>query len=434
MMLRRWKKYLYDGSSEYSQMSFLGRFVRVLVLSAELFRHGGHARQATVLTYYTLFSLVPLAALLFGIAKGFALEERLMSFFNTRFAAHQETLSWIYRFAETTLQEARGGVVAGVGVIFLFGTVITLASGIEDAFNTIWHLPQRRNLLRRVSDYLAILLVTPIVIIIAGSTTVVTRTLLHALAKQNPALFWKGLPLLVTGFELIPLLMACLLFGLIYFFVPNTRVRLSSSASAAFVAGTMFQALQCMLIYLQVALARYNTIYGSFAAVPLLLLFLQWSWKIILFGAEFAFVHQNIAAGHFAGAQTELSSRTRRLHLLTIAGRVIRQYDSKKGGLSESAATDGLRITRLQAREYLTQLRNAGVLLRVADAAGAESFVPAMPAANLTIMQVWKMLDESGENRQAADDAAVNSGIADACGRLESAAAADASNRPLGDF
>ncbi len=433
MMWKKWLRYLYDGTTPYARLSWSGKFARALVLSGKLFMHGEYGRQATALTYYTLFSLVPLAALFFGIAKGFALEGRLMLFLNARFAQHRETLAWIYRFAETTLQEARGGVVAGVGVICLFGTVIMLASGIEDTFNTVWHLPRRRNLLRKVSDYLAILVVTPILIIIAGSTTVVTRALLNDLARSSPVLFREGLPLLVAGSELVPLIMAWLLFAAIYFFVPNTRVRFSSALLAALVAGTLFQGLQSSLIYLQVALSRYNTIYGSFAAVPLLLLFLQWSWKIILFGAEFAFVHQNINTGRFEHSDAVLSARLRRLYLFAVARLVIRHYDSGRGGLSEAEVGDNLQITPFQVREYLAQLREAGILLRVVDAAGAESFVPAVPTAGLTVMQVWKMLEIQGEDQPEPATAVMLSKLNGACERLEAAAVADAANRPLRD-
>ena len=113
---------------------------------------------------------------------------------------------------------------------------------------------------------------------------------------------------------------------------------------------------------------------------------------------------------------------------------MIRHYDSGRGGLSETEVADNLLITPFQVREYLTQLQEAGVLLRVVDAAGTESFVPAVPTAALTVMQVWKMLEIQGVDQPEPATAVMLSSLTGACERLEAAAVSDAANRPLRDF
>ena len=139
-------------------MKILRSCGRVIALSGKRYISDQLGHRAVVLTYYTLFSIVPLAALLFGIAKGFSLEEQLQSAIYSRFSNHRELLDWVYQFAETTLRQASGSIVAGVGVIALLFTVSLLITNIEKSFNAVWGLPPRKNLWRKYSDYISLVL------------------------------------------------------------------------------------------------------------------------------------------------------------------------------------------------------------------------------------------------------------------------------------
>jgi len=255
----------------YTQLSWLGKLSRTFYCSARRYGSDHQSQRAVALTYYTLFAVVPVMALVFGIAKGFSLEDKLQVFLEEKFANHQDVLNWIYQFADTTLKEAQGGVVAGVGVIALIWTVIWLASNIERAFNAVWNLPTRKNMFRRFSDYLAIILVTPIILVVMSSAGVFMRSMMGHILAGMPWLGGAGFILFSIMIKLFPLLLVILLFTLIYFLVPNTKVRFGSALLSGIVAGMLYQLLQDGFIYVQSALYRYNTIYGSFAALPLFL-------------------------------------------------------------------------------------------------------------------------------------------------------------------
>ncbi|MBR2723677.1 MAG: YihY/virulence factor BrkB family protein, partial [Lentisphaeria bacterium] len=137
---------------------------KVLYVSSRKFFKNDHTLQATALTYYTLFAVVPILALLFGIAKGFSLDDKLKSIIAERFAEQQNIVQWMYKFADTTLRNADGGIIAGIGILVLFWTVIRLATYVENSFNQIWAVRKGRNFFRKVSDYLSIIIIAPILL------------------------------------------------------------------------------------------------------------------------------------------------------------------------------------------------------------------------------------------------------------------------------
>ena len=130
----------------------ISRLGRVFLISILRYGKDRNSDRAVTLTYYTLFAIVPVAAMLFGVAKGFDLEIKLREVLTQKFSQHEDLLQWIYQFADTTLKQASGGIVAGIGIIALLWTVTWLAASIEGAFNAVWELPARRNILRKVSD------------------------------------------------------------------------------------------------------------------------------------------------------------------------------------------------------------------------------------------------------------------------------------------
>ena len=254
-------------------MKFLRNFFRILKVSGKRYVSDELGQRAVVLTYYTLFSVVPVMALLFGIAKGFSLEDQLKSAVYSRFSQHEDIVEWIYRFAETTLRQASGSLVAGVGVIALLWTVMWLIATIEKSFNAVWGLPARKGLWRRFSDYIALVLMTPIMMVAVSTLGVLLRSKLRHMSDALP---WGiGSVMADVGANLAPLLVVWVLLTLIYKFTPNTRVRWAAALAAGIIAGVLFQILQDGFIYLQRSVFSYNRIYGSFAALPLFLVWMN---------------------------------------------------------------------------------------------------------------------------------------------------------------
>lgn len=394
---------------------FLSRAAKIITICVRRYTAVQHSQRAVALTYYTLFSIVPLAALLFGIAKGFDLDNRLRELLTVRFQHHKELLGYIYQFADTTLKQAQGGIVAGVGIIALFWTVISLANNIENTFNAVWRLPPRRNLMRKFSDYLALLVIMPVLLVIVSSVGVLLRTSINNLIVSMPHV--SAATLLATAADLSPLVASCILFILIYFLVPNTKVRLAPAVIAGIIAGICFQLLQDGFIFMQRSLYRYNQIYGSFAILPLFLIWLQWSWQIVIFGAEIGFVTQNIDSGIFdIDPHAPPNLRRRRAHQLAMVKAVASTYNNGFGATNIGELWKQIPVTEVEFKSELDELINCGLLLR-----SDTGVIPGLPMEQLNLscflsrlegtalsgnkfseeLQELKRLDEAVENSPA---------------------------------
>ncbi len=378
-----------------------GRLGRIIWFSIRRFSADGISRRAVALTYYTIFAIVPVAALLFGVAKGFDLDDRLRGELTRRLWQHQELVEWICKFADTTLKQARGGVVAGVGVIALIWTVLWLATNIEKAFNDVWGLPTRKNIFRRFSDYLSILLLTPVVLVVVGGAGVFLRGFFIRLGGSLPDLN-SALPLLFAlCASLSPLLIACAIFTIIYRFAPNTRVRFSSALLAGLIAGVLFQVLQDGFIYLQGNIFRYNRIYGSFAALPLFLIWMQWSWQVTLFGAEIGFVAQNLDTGIFDGTgDLRENPRRRRAVELAVAAAIYRNFADGKGGTSWDQLIARFHLPPMRLEAELFELIAAGVVFQLDGDGEQRVFTPARPTDKFTAADALDALD--GGNNESS--------------------------------
>jgi len=419
-----------DWKIPYRVLSPVGRFIRIVTLTGRFYVSGQISREATALTYYTLFSIIPFAALSFGIAKGFALDNLLRRTLQQHFAQHQETLEWIYRFADSTLQQARGGLIAGIGVIFLLLTVVMLASNVENIFNNIWMLPPRRNMVRKFGDYLAVLLITPLLLVLLGGSSVATHSLINNLAiwLPGPPTTQKLVVELICGS--VPYVISWAIFSSLYAWLPNTRVGIVPALTAGILVGTVFQLLQSSVLLIQIGLSRYNAIYGSFALLPLLLMWMQWSWRMILFGAELSFVMQYAGSGRFEVADLRISHRERREYLLEATRQVALRYARGQGATSVEELCQAMGIAAFRVSELLNELEEAGVLLAIPRSQDSAVYVPAFPADQLTPMLVLSRLDSLGDDHLYPDETAM-APIREACNSMEQAMSEADGNRPL---
>ena len=345
---------------------------RIFLYSIRRYGADQHNQRAVALTYYTLFAIVPLAALIFGIAKGFSLENKLRLVLDERFSQHQELLKYVYHFADTTLKQASGGIVAGVGVIALIWTVVWLAGNIEKSFNAVWGLPARKNIFRKFSDYLAIVLLTPVFLVVLSSAGVFLRALFENIGRKLVFLgSVPGAALNLAG-NITPLLLVILLFSVIYYTAPNTKVRVLPALLAGIVAGILFQILQDSFLFLQSSVYRYNRIYGSFAALPLFLIWLQWSWQIVLFGAEVGFVAQKLHTGLFDKTRSQdVSPRIHRIGEIALAAVIYRNFEKGLGASSFSELAERTELSAIALHEELSVLLEAGIILKAADSTEA---------------------------------------------------------------
>jgi len=248
--------------------SFLIRQLRIFLLALRGFDEDRCFFRASSLTFNTLLSIVPVAAILFGVAKGFGFESKLKRELLDKFPgeAQQEVLWKVVDFAESLLQAAKGGIIAGIGVVILFWTVINVLSQIEASLNDIWEIRESRTWGRKFSDYLAIMLISPLLIMMSSSVTVFITAQITQLTEQIKLLGIIS-PLIFMSFKLIPYVLIWILFTIIYVLMPNTKVNLKAGIVAGIIAGTIFQIVQWAYISFQIRSAG-----GWFFSVPSCLL------------------------------------------------------------------------------------------------------------------------------------------------------------------
>ena len=197
---------------------------RVLVLTVRRFIQNQCTLKASALTFYTLFSIVPILALLFGIAKGLGLEHVLDEKIRVFTEDYPSAGEKIITFANSMLQSAKGGVVAGIGVLLLIWSAMKLLGSIESNLNDIWGVRQGRTLIRKVTDYIAILIICPMLLLAAGSGVVFAAAQADKVINTLPGGTHLG-AVLRMGHGIFPLLVTWLVFTFIYVAIPNTKVR-----------------------------------------------------------------------------------------------------------------------------------------------------------------------------------------------------------------
>lgn len=378
--------------------SFVVRQLRVASLAVKGFNDDKCLAKASALTFYMLFSIVPILALLFAIAKGFGLQERLESNLIERFSQYRDVLTQAFDYANRMLATTQGGVIAGVGVILLLYSVLKLLSTIEDNFNEIWQIKKGRTIIRKVTDYLAIMVFAPILIVASGAMSVFLKAQVDGAMEGFE---WLQRLDFVGAFLLKLLgifLMGCL-FTFIYMVLPNTKVHFKSAIIAGIISAVAFDLLEWAYINFQVGVVRFNAIYGSFAALPLFLIWMQYSWFIVLFGAELSFAYQNVDHYELEAETEAISPRYRRVIALLVANLVVKNFIAGKKPLNAAEIAKKLDLPIRLARDILTDFTETGVMNEVKTADEKDmAYQPAISEEKLSCKYVLDKIDTKGLN------------------------------------
>lgn len=376
--------------------SFLVRQLRIFVLAIRGFKEDQVHLRASALTYYSLFGLIPVMALAFGIAKGFGLENYVEEQLTVAFAGREEVLNWVMTFSASVLQTASGGMVAGVGLLLLLYIIVRVLSNIEDSFNDIWQIKQGRSWSRKFSDYIAIIFIAPIFFVLSSITTVFLNAAVQDIS-QSFTLVELLSPVLLFLVRLVPYLLIWLMFLIIYLVIPNTRVRFTSALIAAIVAGTLFQLTQWGYVYFQVGVSRYNALYGSFAALPLLLLWMRVSWLIVLFGAEISYANQNVENYEFEAESQHISPFNKKMLSLYVLHLLIQHFAEGSNPLRSEEVATRLQMPSKLVRSILNDLAEVGLVVETrTEYPKDQGFQPAIDIHQIRLGMVLDKLDRKG--------------------------------------
>ena len=260
-----------------------------LYLTIRFFTEKRVMTQASALTYSTLLAIVPMLAVVFAIARGFGYNKYIEMWFRELLASQPQVADVIVTFVNSYLIHTKSGIFLGVGLIFMLYTVLMLVNNVEETFNQIWQVNNSRPIIRSFANYLAMFFLFPIIIVISTGLSLFMETVAD---KMDDIVILE--PIINKLISFSPSMLMSLLFIFLYVYMPNTKVRFSCAIIPGILAGIAMNLLQIAYIHSQVWVTGYNAIYGSFAALPLFMLWVQISWAICLFGAQLTYTNQNL--------------------------------------------------------------------------------------------------------------------------------------------
>jgi membrane protein len=373
--------------------------LRICILAAKDFNKKDLSLRATALTLYTLLSVVPLVAMIFGISKGFGLEEYLANQLKQSFSSQPVILENVLNYSHNMLLTTKGGIIAGFGFGLLMWTVLQVLGNIEDAFNSIWYVTKPRSIIRKFTDYLSIMLVAPLFIIISGAANIFISTQVTMILSKIHFLGETLSGLIIVSLKILPYVTTSILFFFIYIVVPNTRVKPRAALTAGIIAGCIFQVFQWGYIAFQVGVSRYNTIYGSFASIPLFITWLQFSWIIVLVGSEIAYSVQNIAVFEDEQLTGKFSHKMRMLYSLYIMNFVARKFKSALPPPDAVDIASRLSIPLSLCRQLLDNMQKADLVAQTVEKEQVQEYcyVPALDMQFLTVGFIIGKLESLGD-------------------------------------
>ena len=379
-------------------VAVLVKYLRVILVSIRRFNEDKVQLRASSLTYYSLLALVPILAMGFGIAKGFGFDKDLEQRLTENFMGQEEVLNWIISFAQNMLENTKGGWIAGVALAMLFWSVMKMMINIENSFNDIWQVKKGRSYVRKFTDYFSVMLIAPVFIFLAGTGQVFVATQLDNIISGINILNLR--PVVAFLMKLFPFVMTWLLFSLVYIIIPNTRVKFRSAFIAGVTAGTAFMVVQWFYIYAQMGMSRYNVIYGSFAALPLLLFWLRASWVIVLLGAEISFARQNIDQYEMENESLHLSKYALRAYNILMLKIVVQRFIEGEKPLTAKVLAEHMKLPVRLIKTVINELLASNLILEVVCVSDDKihAYAPSKDVRQYTMKYVIEALDKSGNN------------------------------------
>ncbi len=408
--------------------------VRIIILGVKGFNGKNLSLHASALTMYSVLSIVPVIAMIFGIAQGFGLEKYLTQQLQTAFVNQPEILSNLLTYSHNMLSNTKGGLIAGLGLILLLWSVIQVLSNIENAFNSIWFVQKSRTWLRKFTDYLSIMLVAPILIILTGTVNIFISSYIQTFAKQIEYLNDSLETLILFSINLLPYLTTCILFFFIYLVMPNTRIKAKSALTAGIITGIVFQIFQWAYIAFQIGISKYNAIYGSFASIPLFITWLQYSWIIVLVGAEISYCVQNVIQFEGDIQTIKISHKMRMLYSLYIMNFIAKRFKDALKAPDLEEVSKKLDIPQNLCRNLIENMVKCDLIAETIETNKVDHcYIPSLDISYLNLGFIINKLESLGDLKRSGNSDTLHL-IKVKYNDLEYAMNASESNKNITDF
>jgi len=388
---------------------------QLITLTIKGFQNDHLLLRASALTYVTALSIIPMLGVVIGILGLVGGDDTVVNFAIEQLTTVAPDVRETVREYVMRLDFANLGKIGGT---ILFGTAIFALRHLEGTLNEIWGVARDRNWARRFADYLAIMVVAPITIGVAVSlaTTLQSEPMVARLLGQPAFARVYGL-----GLTQLPLVALFVGFTFLYWFFPNTKVRIRAAAFGGLVAAVLFSAARAIYVDFQIGASTYQAVFGALSAIPLILAWLYVCWAVVLLGAEVAFAAQNLPYARREMRSGEILPAQRETIAIQIAVEIARRFRAQQSPPATEWLADSLDEPVRLVRRLVDELEQAGlvrgVLLRDDKERG---YVPARPVRELTVGDVLRAV--RGEIDLGQGGTAVRSEpVADLLGRLRSA-------------
>lgn len=368
------------------------RFLKVIVISVRRIKEDDLDIRASALTYSILFALVPMIALFIAIGKGFGVENMIQQKLEEVLVAQRELIPTILDFVDKYLETAQGGLFIGIGIFILLFSVLNFFNQVEKTFNKIWEVKKSRSMMLQITSYFSALFLIPVFMVLSGGLSIYLNNLITELQLQNILS-----PITHLGMKFAPFFISWIIFSFMYIAIPNTRVNFKSGGLAGIIAGTAFQFFQNIYINGQVYLARYDLVYGSFAAIPLLLLWLQISCMIILLGAEISYASQNLQNYDYEGDSNNISIRYKRFLTLFLTYVIVKRFENNDPTLKNDEIAADYKLPIRLVNQILTELSEIAIIIEITDEdIKTRAYQPAMDINKLSVGMLFDKYESHG--------------------------------------
>ncbi len=378
--------------SEFSKSKrFLINIIKIIILSVKGYFKNRLGIVASGLTYSVVLAVVPLFALFIAISKGFGIESFIKIFLEETFVAQADLVPLVIEFVDKYLVTMRKGVFIAFGIILLIVSVMSLFIRIEGSVNRIWQVKKSRSLLKQFSTYFTGLVFFPFLVTIISATSIYFHTIF-----SKSFLFEIFSPFTKFSVGLIPYLASWIFFTLLYIIIPNTKVKFTNGAIAGLVAGTFFQLFQTMYINGQINLTRYNAVYGGFAAIPLLLVWIKISSLIFFVGAEISYHLQNLKYYDLMKETSNISFRYKEKLTIFIIYIIVQRFKDEQSTTTAEVIIEQYKMPIRLVNQIIQRLKEATLIIETRDKKDNVSYLPAIDINQLTLNTVYDKLENYG--------------------------------------
>lgn len=374
---------------EVARQGKISNIISGIQRALENYKRANSALWVTSLCFYTLLSLVPVFAILFSLGSWLGVAETIIIHLSKYSPLNEEMIAFLVQFSENLLENARSGVLAGIGFLSLGWTLITMFSIVEKSFNDIWQVEKSRMILRKITDYIAFFLLFPLLILTINGGMVIIGKKLEGIYDISPYFL-----------QLIPSLSIFLFFTALYMLIPNTKVKLIPAFFSAVFTSVLFSGLQYFFIHLQVMIITYNKIYGSFSVIFIFFFWLKIMWFFIILGAHLSYFLQNKDLKSHSNDVNSISFKSKEYVGMIIIRELIRRYLNNLSPVTVKELAENNNIPYDLVLYILNIFEENGLAAKIINVKNEDeiSFTILQNIEQINFKKIFSVLESSGED------------------------------------